>query len=137
MKRAMHTLIGEGTIIEGNLRTQASIRIEGRIDGDIECTGDVTIGEQGTACSNINARSVIAAGTIEGSIRVKEMLTITKTGKVYGHIQVPVLHVAEGGILQGTSRMDAKAERPQAAITERQPAATAEKPADNKLAAVK
>lgn len=123
------TLIGEGTIVEGNLRTKSSIRIEGRIDGDIECAGDVTIGELGTVCSNIQARSIVNAGVIQGSVHAKEMLTITKTGKVYGSIQVASLYIAEGGILEGTSRMETKAERPQVAKPE--------KPASEKLAAVK
>ena len=145
MKRLVQTLIGEGTVIEGNLRTKANVRIEGRVEGDIECSGDVTIGRQGMACSNISARSVFNAGVIEGSVRVKEMLTIAKTGKVYGSIQVPVLHIDEGGILEGISRMEAiaenrrveKSENRDADKPEVQTSANADKPAQNKLISVK
>lgn len=126
------TLIGEGTVIEGNLHTQSSIRIEGRVNGDIECAGDVTIGEKGAAFSNVHARSVLNAGMIQGSVRVKDRLAITKTGKVFGSILVPSLHVAEGGILEGTSRMDAKSAQEHKPEKERPHG-----PKSDKIAAVK
>ncbi len=102
------TLIGEDTLIEGNIQSRAGLRIEGRIMGDIECAGDVVIGEKGVTHSNVVARNVVNAGTINGSIHAKEMLTITETGKVYGSINVASVIIAKGGLFQGTSRMENK-----------------------------
>jgi cytoskeletal protein CcmA (bactofilin family) len=106
--KTIDTLIGEGTVIEGKLITKSSIRIEGTINGDIDCAGDVIIGEKGAAHSNLFAKNVINAGMIQGSITAKELLTITRTGKVLGNIHAPSLSVAEGGTFQGMSRMDMK-----------------------------
>ena len=50
------TLLGEGTIFEGNIKSEASICIEGSITGDIECKGDVTINENGNANSSITTQ---------------------------------------------------------------------------------
>ena len=38
------TLIGQGTHIDGKLTSEAGIRIEGEYHGEIECKGDVIIG---------------------------------------------------------------------------------------------
>lgn len=100
------TLIGENSVLEGSLHSKASLRIEGVLRGDIHCDGDVTIGKNGHAHSNITARNVVAAGHIEGSIMAKGMLTVTSTGKVQGKIEVAKLSVAEGGIFEGVSQME-------------------------------
>ncbi|TXK76357.1 polymer-forming cytoskeletal protein [Paenibacillus sp. N3.4] len=102
------TLIGEGTIFEGRIKSEASIRVEGSITGDIECAGDVIIGEQGSVKSNISARDVILAGTVQGNIVTKGKLTITSTGSLQGNISAASFIIEEGGLFQGTSKMDTK-----------------------------
>jgi cytoskeletal protein CcmA (bactofilin family) len=100
------TLIGEGTIFEGNFKSVASIRIEGHIRGDIECDGDVVVGEKGVANSNITARDVILAGKVQGNVVTKGKLTITSSGFLVGNTAAAALIIDEGGIFQGTSSMD-------------------------------
>ena len=65
------TLIGEGTVFEGKLKSDAGIRIEGQITGNVESIGDVTVGEKGIVKSNISARNVIVAGTVHGNVITK------------------------------------------------------------------
>ncbi|HEX7055891.1 MAG TPA: polymer-forming cytoskeletal protein [Bacilli bacterium] len=110
------TLIGKGTLVDGKLVSEASLRIEGKFVGDIVCDGDVTIGENSSVHSNIQARNVINAGTVHGSIVTREMLRITATGKVFGSIQVQTLHILEGGIFHGTSKMEEQTKEKNAAI---------------------
>jgi cytoskeletal protein CcmA (bactofilin family) len=103
------TLIGEGSQFEGRIKSEASIRIEGAVTGDMECSGDVTIGEQGVVRSNIIARNIIIAGSVHGNIMTKGILKITATGKLYGNTTAASLMIDEGGIFQGTSKMETKA----------------------------
>lgn len=100
------TFIGEGTIMEGKIVTTASLRIEGTVVGDIECAGDITIGETGKVHSIIAARSVFNAGTIEGGVIARGKMTITSKGKVHGSISAASLHVSEGAIFKGECSMD-------------------------------
>lgn len=101
------TLIGEGTTITGDVRSQASIRVEGKVIGDIHCEGDVTIGHKGETESNVVARNVHVAGNVAGSVTTAGMLTITHTGVIIGDICARSLHIAEGGRFQGISMMEA------------------------------
>jgi len=101
------TLIGMGTTIEGKIISEASLRVEGLITGDIECSGDVIVGENGHVQSDIRARNVVNAGRIEGSIECQDKLTITPTGKVIGYIRAEKLSIAEGAFFEGTSKMKA------------------------------
>lgn len=99
------TLIGEESIIEGHIRSRASLRIEGKVQGDIHCDGDVTVGKNGEINSNVRARKVITAGVIRGSID-SDSLFIHASGAVHGNIQVESLSIAEGGTFDGTSKME-------------------------------
>lgn len=102
------TIIGEGSVIEGSVHSNASLRIEGKVKGDIHCKGDITIGAKGTAESNIKARNVTIAGTVEGSVHTKGSINITHTGKLIGNMVTGALTIAQGGIFQGVSKMEPK-----------------------------
>lgn len=119
------TLIGEGSSFEGKIRSEAGIRVEGHLTGDIECTGDVTIGENGVARSHIRARHVIVAGRVTGDIAATGKLTIKATGQLYGNLSAQELSIESGGIFQGSSKM-ANAKEP-SAVQEEQTAAGVKK----------
>ncbi|MEX2459865.1 MAG: polymer-forming cytoskeletal protein [Paenibacillaceae bacterium] len=103
------TLVGEGSQFEGRIKSEASLRIEGMVTGDMECTGDVTVGEHGVVKSNITARNIVIAGSVHGNIMTKGTLKITSTGKLHGNTTAASLMIDEGGIFQGTSKMEVKA----------------------------
>lgn len=109
------TLIGASTICEGKIISEASIRIEGQLHGDLECAGDVTIGEQAVVNSSIIARDIIIAGKVKGNVQSRGKLTVTHTGSLAGNIDVRSFIIQEGGVFQGTSSMNQSAnveERP-------------------------
>lgn len=132
---ALDTLIGEGIIIEGRVVAKTSIRIEGAVHGDIECAGDVTLGSSAVAKSIVSARNVSNSGVIHGSITAKERLSITKTGQVFGSVCAASLVIAEGGVLEGESRMNPRPQESGKAILRKQEADQTGK--TEKLAAVK
>jgi cytoskeletal protein CcmA (bactofilin family) len=99
------TLIGESTICEGKLMSEASLRIEGQMNGDIECAGDITVGENAVVQSNISAHDVVIAGKVKGDVHTRGKLIVTHTGSLFGNIDVNSFIIQEGGIFQGTSMM--------------------------------
>lgn len=104
------TLIGQGTLIDGKLISEAGIRIEGECHGEIECMGDVIIGECGVVKSNISAKDIIVAGKVVGDIVTKGRLTITASGQLYGNVIAHSLLIQDGGIFNGSSQMERTAE---------------------------
>lgn len=100
------TLIGQGTHVDGTLISEAGLRIEGEYRGDIECKGDVIIGECGIARSNITARDVTVAGKVFGDITTKGRLTVTATGQLHGNVTASTLLIQDGGVFTGNCRME-------------------------------
>lgn len=99
------TLIGQGTEIEGKIKCSTNLRVEGKVNGDIECNQDITIGETSVCHSNIIAKDIVIAGKVHGDLTIKEKLTIMPTGQLHGNFISQSLIIHDGGIFNGTSSM--------------------------------
>ncbi|MCH1638720.1 polymer-forming cytoskeletal protein [Paenibacillus timonensis] len=110
--RLTDTLIGQGSLIEGKLECKSNLRLEGQIHGEIDCQGQVIIGETGEAMSNIKGAEVIVAGKVVGDVSTAGKLTITASGQVDGNVDVAKLIIVEGGLLNGSSKMERIAPAP-------------------------
>ncbi|MFC0215596.1 polymer-forming cytoskeletal protein [Paenibacillus chartarius] len=102
---ATDTIIGEGTLCEGKIVSEASIRIEGHLEGEVECGGDVTVGENADLNASIIARDVTIAGKVRGNVTCKGKLTVLSSGQLIGNIDVKSIVIMEGGLFQGMSAM--------------------------------
>jgi cytoskeletal protein CcmA (bactofilin family) len=104
------SVLGPGILWKGNLRGSGGVRIEGAFEGDITLRGLVVIGETGrVVCENLQANTVIVAGTVNGNITA-EKLEIRGTGRVWGDVIVVALSTEEGAFLRGQVRMEEKIE---------------------------
>ncbi|OXM13732.1 bactofilin family protein [Paenibacillus herberti] len=105
------TLIGQGTHAEGKMTCEASLRIEGEYQGDIECKADVIIGESGVVRSNIFARDITITGKVYGDVVTTGRLTIMSSGQLHGTATTSSLLVQDGGILSGSCRMEQRTQQ--------------------------
>ncbi|WP_284642237.1 bactofilin family protein [Paenibacillus silviterrae] len=99
------TLIGEGSVIEGDLYAPADLRVEGEIRGRLRSEGEVVVGERGYVRSDLHAAHVIIAGRVEGIVRAEGTVRITATGKLSGTILAGSLIIEQGAVFQGKSDM--------------------------------
>jgi cytoskeletal protein CcmA (bactofilin family) len=106
------SVLGPGINWKGNLRGSGGVRIEGVFEGDITIRGLVVIGETGRlVCQNLQANTVIVAGTVSGNITA-EKLEIRGTGRIWGDVVVVSFSTEEGAFLRGQVRMEEKIEIP-------------------------
>ncbi len=99
------TLIDRYTSVEGTLRSQRDIRIEGELRGTLECDGSVQIAEGARVDATLVANGVTVAGTLRGTIECRGKLHILKTGYVSGTITTRLLVIEEGGRCEGELTM--------------------------------
>lgn len=99
------TFIGPGVVIEGTLHCHASLRIDGRVKGNIEATADVTIGKSGIVEGPIKGSQVIIAGEVRGDITVTDYLHVLSSGRLEGSTHTPRFIVEEGALFSGKSAM--------------------------------
>ena len=97
---------GPNTSIEGELHSDGSIHVDGKIKGIICCNGDVIIGESSKIEGEVKAKNIIVSGHVIGDIESTDGLEILPTGKVEGDIKGSKLSVHEGGVYKGKVNMD-------------------------------
>ncbi|MBQ3834146.1 MAG: polymer-forming cytoskeletal protein [Elusimicrobia bacterium] len=107
---AIQTWIGADTIFTGNISTEKSIRVDGKLVGDIEKSESVVIGEAAEIDGNINTKYIVVSGKVNGNITADEGIELLATAKVIGDIYTNILYINEGAIFRGKSTMPEPAE---------------------------
>ena len=102
--QAISTLISEGTVLEGNLKAPAFIRVDGQVNGDVSIDEGLILGEQGTINGQVNTKEMVVYGTINGNLQVQS-LEIKSTGKINGDIKTHTLAVETGAVYNGNLLM--------------------------------
>jgi cytoskeletal protein CcmA (bactofilin family) len=94
-------LIAAGTVFEGKLRTPGSIRVDGRVVGEIVATQNVAIGGSGDVDGNVTAKNVTIGGKIKGTVLAQEKLVFESKAVVRGEIRAARLAIDEGAQFDG------------------------------------
>ena len=97
-------------MLEGKIRTPGSIRVDGRIVGEIMATQNVSLGSGGDIDGNVSAKNITIGGKISGTMVAQEKLILESKAVVRGDIRAAKLVVNEGAVFDGKCAMsDAKA----------------------------
>lgn len=99
------TVIGEQSVVKGELESRTDMLVEGRVEGQIKGAKRVIIGEKGNIEARVQADVIIVRGTVNGDLHGDEKVEITATGKVFGNITSKAIVVAEGATFRGSSKM--------------------------------
>jgi len=103
-QQEISAIIGEGYIFTGELRGSSVIRIEGKIIGNVNVEGGVILGEKGIIEGDIDTKSAIVHGTVNGNIKTLH-LQIKKSGNVSGDISTDTLEIEIGAQYNGKLNM--------------------------------
>jgi cytoskeletal protein CcmA (bactofilin family) len=95
----------KGSRVSGNLSFQGPARIDGVVEGDIQCQGALTIGESAEVKAKITAQSVVVHGRVEGNVSAKEKIELIAPARLIGNIDAPRLIIAEGVVFEGDCSM--------------------------------
>ena len=99
------TIIGPGTSITGEVKSQGTVRIEGQVSGNVKCGDTIVVHETGTVKAGLVAEQVIVSGEVQGNITAHDRLEVTGTGKILGDITAPRIAIAEGVMFEGKCTM--------------------------------
>jgi cytoskeletal protein CcmA (bactofilin family) len=101
-------LIAAGTVFEGKIRSQGSVRVDGKVMGEISATEGLAIGPTGEIEGNVTAKNVTVAGRVRGSITATEKVVLEGKSVIRGDIRSARLVVDEGSVFDGKVSMSDK-----------------------------
>ena len=100
-----HNALAVGTYVKGNIKAEEDFRIDGKLEGDIECTGKVVVGPQAEIVGNIQCQNTDLLGTIVGNITIYETACLKSSVQFTGEIVAKYIDIEAGAIFNGTCKM--------------------------------
>ena len=94
-----------GTKITGSIFAATDFRIDGDIDGNIECKGKIVIGDKAKIKGEILSKNMDVHGNVEGTIHIEEILCLKGTAVVNGDIFARKLIIELGAIFNGNCKV--------------------------------
>jgi len=101
------TVIGDQISIEGTIRGQEDLLIEGSVKGSIEVKAHrLTVGVKGQVEAEILAANVTVSGKLSGNINATGKVEITKEADFNGEIKARSISVQDGAYLKAVIEME-------------------------------
>ncbi len=98
-------IINNGTVIEGEIKSNGDIRIDGTIRGSVTSKSKVVIGATGVVEGDVHCQSADISGSITGKTTVVEMLFLKSHARINGDIHTGKLVVEVGASFTGNCNM--------------------------------
>ena len=101
------TIIGAGTVINGDVESNSDIRIDGVLIGNITAKAKILIGPNGVVNGNVSGIQADVSGKITGKIKVEELLQLRDKANVQGDIYAGKLQIEPTATFNGQCHMGA------------------------------
>ena len=102
---ALNALV-KGTAIEGTIRCDSDLRVDGVIKGKLSCQSKVIIGPTGAVEGEIRCQNAVVEGRFKGTLYVTELLNVRETAEVEGDITTHKLIVQSGAKFNVACKME-------------------------------
>ncbi|MEK7248532.1 MAG: polymer-forming cytoskeletal protein [Chloroflexota bacterium] len=99
------SIIGAGTTWQGTLVSDASVRLDGKVSGEVKAAGTVHITEGAQVNAVVQAKFVVVAGSFDGQLYSSSRLELLPSSRVKGSITTPQIAVGEGAFIDGEIHM--------------------------------
>jgi len=98
-------VVSAESIWSGTLQAQGSLNVFGQVEGELSVADELFVADGAHVNAQVNARIVVVAGALEGTIVCEGRLEVLPTGRVSGDVTAQSLVVHEGATIEGDLRM--------------------------------
>jgi cytoskeletal protein CcmA (bactofilin family) len=102
----LNTIIGKGTVVEGSISVQNSLRVDGRINGNLSTTESVVVGKDGEINGEVRVGNAVIGGRIEGKVIAKGKVVLESKSFFRGEMKTSKLVIDEGAFFDGNCMME-------------------------------
>jgi cytoskeletal protein CcmA (bactofilin family) len=96
-----YSVIHDRLSIRGELDTDGTVRVEGRVEGPSHRAGTLIVGAGGVVVGNVEAKDVVIAGQIQGNVLATGRVEIEPGASVIGDLRAGTLSLREGATVHG------------------------------------
>ena len=101
------SIIGPGMRIVGDVITDGTVRVEGRVEGTLRAGKGVVLGKEGEVIGDILTQDAVIGGRVQGRVVAESRLEMQATCEITGEIRARVSHLQldEGARFNGQIQM--------------------------------
>jgi cytoskeletal protein CcmA (bactofilin family) len=99
------TFLGRGVDFKGVINFDGTVRIDGRLEGEVHTKGTLVIGEHAIIKGMITAGTLICGGRVKATITATERVQLLKPAIVMGDVRTPSIVIEEGAHIHGMCDM--------------------------------
>ena len=111
------TLLAKDVDFKGVVNFDGTVRVDGRVEGEIHTTGTLIVGEHAIIKGIVSAGVLMNSGKINGTITAVEKIQILKPGVLVGDIRTPSIAIEEGSHFHGMCDMGVRAWSEQTSVS--------------------
>lgn len=108
-KDEINAFLGTGTVYEGKLHFQGSVRIDGQFTGEVVSEGTLIIGKDARAQGQFHVGQLVLSGQLQGEVLAARKVVLHKTANLLGTVNTPALAIEEGAVMEGQVAMGGRA----------------------------
>jgi len=97
--------LGEGTDFKGILTFEGTVRVDGKLEGEVFTKDTLIVGESAVVGAEINVHTIVISGVVRGNINATGKIEVHRPGKLFGNVKTPSLYIEEGVIFEGNCAM--------------------------------
>lgn len=105
---AAESIVGPSVKIDGDLKSQGNLRIDGTVTGKVKTTQNLYVGESANISADVEAENAVISGSVQGNVKVSGALVLGKNGRLIGDMSCGTLQVEEGAFFMGKCQMKDK-----------------------------
>ena len=99
------SIIGREAEFEGTLKNEKGIRIEGKVQGEIQAKREVIVSKDALVKANIQGRSVSIGGKVVGNVDCQGKVELSPSASLEGNVKAADLTIPEGAFFNGECKM--------------------------------
>lgn len=107
----LNGFLDRGSHIEGELRFDASFRVDGKVHGKVTSQGDLVVGEEGEVEGEVEVGQLFVTGQVRGSVKAARRVQIAPGGRVFADLSTPSLVIEDGAIFEGRCSMSRREDK--------------------------
>ena len=101
----LNTFLGKGSAVEGTIKVQGTLRVDGRVKGQVSATDSLVIGKEGEIEGEVRVKNAIVGGRIKGKVFASGKVVLEAKSTFHGELKTSKLVIDEGAIFEGMCSM--------------------------------
>jgi cytoskeletal protein CcmA (bactofilin family) len=101
----LSTILGKSSVFEGNISVEHSLRVDGKVIGDIKTPDTLVVGKEGEIVGNVSIKSLILGGKLHGKVLSSSKVVLESQSEFRGEINTLKIVIDEGAVFEGKCSM--------------------------------